>query len=111
MKGYRFYAEYSDKTEKNKTRLEGEHDGNVVAIMLDKDGRPISHMREHGIVYECIAAVHHHKNSGVAGTFVGREYKQNKLKRISEEKAREIHPRLFKWIEEAKELEKAYAKR
>lgn len=109
MKGYRFYVEYSDKTEKNKTRLEGNHNGNVVAIMLDENDRPISHVRESGIVYECIAAVHHHENSGVAGTFIGREYKQSKLKRVSEEKAREIHPRLFERLDETEELEKAYA--
>jgi len=91
MKGYRFYAEYEDKKAKRKDNPPPK---NVVALLLDK-GRPIGHWRRDTYFCECVSAVFYHANSGVCHGSVHDEYLRDNCKRISEAKAREIHPQMF----------------
>ena len=53
------------------------------------------------ICYEAIAAVFDWPNSPVAGTGVACDYLRHKCKRISEAKARIIHPALFERLDQS----------
>lgn len=91
MKYVRFYLEYGSKQNKRK----GIDEGNVLAL-IDTMGdgfRP----QYTGDAYtiECLAAVHFHPNSPVAGSSTTRDYLAETCKRIPEWKARQIHPTLF----------------
>jgi hypothetical protein len=50
--------------------------------------------------YEAIAGLFDRPNSPVAGTGVARDHLHQKCKRISEAKARTIHPALFERLDE-----------
>ncbi len=87
MTGYRFYLEHKSKAKKRKN----EHMGTVIAIdtnILDKYH-----------VYEGLTAVFDTPNSDVCWSGASREYLRANCKRISEEKARAIHPALFKRLD------------
>jgi len=92
MKGFKFFLEYENKTEKNKgTRKNpGNHSGNVVAVLDDT-----LRATKDGAHYDGIGAVFYTRNSGVGSTGVATKYLREKCKRISETQAREIHPNLF----------------
>lgn len=107
MKGFRFYLEYPNSTEKNKPHFEGDHEGNVLALVLDDDNSPLKHYDGRQWVYEAIGAVYHHSNSGVCGCSVNPQVLRERFKRISEEKAREIHPRLFQRLDNEDHYAKA----
>jgi len=92
MKGYRFYAEYKDA--KNKREGEPAPD-NVVAVFLDDNNRPIGFFRNSEYLYECEFSLFSHANSVVCSGSVHNEYLRDQCKRVSEAKAREIHPQLF----------------
>lgn len=93
MKGYRFYAEYDSPAAKR--RREG--NGNVVAVLLDEHGA------EYWIpgkpIMKCISAIFSHPNSPVASGGVHRGYLARKCRRVSEARAREIHPAMFAWLD------------
>ena len=89
MKGYRFYLEH----ESAKDKRAGKHSGNCFAVLLGKDGRPLR--QSDPKMVEGIGAVYEHPDSGVAGTSADRGFLREKCKRISESKAREVHPKLF----------------
>ena len=95
MKGYKFYLEYPNKTEKHKGTVKnpGNHSGNVLAVFNDifwgKDGW----------LYEAEGAVLFTSNSPVGSTSVSPGYIEEKCKRIPERLAREIHPELFKVLD------------
>ena len=85
MKGYTFYLEYETPADKRK----GKDSGNVCAVFGDwfySHGHPMR---------ECISAVYFHRNSATCGSSASAEYLRKNCKRISEAKARQIHPRLF----------------
>ena len=84
MNGIRFYLEFKDKSK----RKPG---GTVVAVLVLNG----SYWSSSTICYEAIAAVFDWPNAPVAGTGVARDYLRQKCKRISEVKARIIHPALF----------------
>lgn len=84
MKGIRFYAEFNDKSKR-------QPGGNVVAALVLNG----SYWSSATACYEAIAALFDQPNSPVAGTGVALDYLRQKCKRISEAKARRIHPALF----------------
>lgn len=92
MKGYRFFLEYPNKKEKNKATREklGNHSGNVIAASLDNPHLPT----------EGFAGIFDKPNSPVQWTTVGRIYISERCKNISEKTAREIHPELFKRLDD-----------
>ncbi len=90
MRDFRFYLDHDSVAAKRR----GEHAGNVTAIMPDSwyagpDGR----------CFEAVGAVYHHPDSPVATTGASRAYLRNQGKRISEAKARQIHPQLFAYLD------------
>ena len=93
MKGYRFYEEFDSSYKKRKRQ----GSGNVLALDIDpKTARPygwVDHNKRY--VMECTAAVFSHSNSGVAGTAVSDDVLRKNYRRITEKRAREIHPAMF----------------
>jgi hypothetical protein len=88
MKGYRFYLEHNSPQDKRK----GNDAGNVIAISTDIIGRDGD--------YEGLASVTSAPDSDVNWGNINIDYLEGYCKRISEEKAREIHPRLFARLDE-----------
>lgn len=90
MDGYTFYLEHRN----NRSKRKGEHAGNCIAV--------------YGEVYfichppiaqrECIAPLYNAPNSVCCGSAVALDILRERFKRVSEAKAREIHPRLFKYL-------------
>jgi len=96
MKGIRFYEEFTDKRKK-------ESEGNVVAIFLDTGHIETCQLnaKTHSVwyEYECLSATFFHPNSDVSVSSVSIDYLSDRCKRISEKKAREIHPKLFERLD------------
>jgi hypothetical protein len=94
MKGYRFYLEYPNSTEKKKATVKnlGNHKGNVVAVSF-QDYR-ILHF-EKDIQYDSFCAGTDHRNGYVVSGTCTEGYLRAVCKRIPENLARIIHPRLF----------------
>ena len=90
MNGIRFYLEFPNKS---KCRP-----GGTVVAALVLNG---SYWSSGTICYEAIAAVFDWPNSPVAGTGVALDYLRQKCKRISEAKARSIHPVLFERLDQS----------
>ena len=84
MTGIRFYAEFQD----NSKRQPG---GNVVAVLVLNG----AYWSSGKLCYEAVAALFEEPNAPVAGTGVALDYLREKCKRISEAKARAIHPELL----------------
>jgi hypothetical protein len=84
MKGIRFYLEFRDESKR-------QPGGTVVAALV------LNGMYPSGGVwcYEALAALFDQPDSPVAGTGVAHDYLRLKCKRISEGRARIIHPALF----------------
>jgi hypothetical protein len=85
MNGIRFYLDF--ETPRRKRR--GEHEGNVTAVFVGREHRCPDGSQE------AIGAVYYWPNSAVASTAVSRSWLTVCAKRISEARAREIHPALF----------------
>jgi hypothetical protein len=84
MNGIRFYEEFTDKSK----RKPG---GTVVAaLVLNR-----TYLSNEKVCYEAIAGLFDQPNSPVAGTGVALDYLRQRCRRISEIKARVIHPALF----------------
>lgn len=96
MKGYRFYEEFDSSYKKRKRQ----GNGNVLALDIDEYGRPYYGGRGD---MSCTAAVYSHPNSAVAGCQVSRDCLRLKHRRVTEARAREIHPRLFAWLDSFEE--------
>lgn len=90
MKGYRFYEEIENKGKKDE-----KSNGNVIALFLDENNDPTSYPYGPKQVWSGLGAVYFHENSPVSVTGISPDYLREDCKRVSEEKAREIHPRLF----------------
>ena len=95
MKGYRFYEELENKGRKGERSA-----GNVVALILEQDERghwwPI-YMPTFAV--ECICGLFAEPNSPVCGGQTARSYLWDKCRRVSEKRAREIHPALFEYLD------------
>ena len=89
MNGIRFYLEFTDKSKRQA--------GGTVVAALVLNG---SYWNSGTICYEALAAVFDWPNSPVAGTGVACDYLRQKCRRISEAKARTIHPALFERLEQ-----------
>jgi hypothetical protein len=87
MNGVRFYEEFSSKRR-------GVSEGNVVAVLVANGWSP-----GYGRIYDAIVAPFEHTNCPPCGGSVSTEYLRLKCKRVSEARAREIHPRLFTMLE------------
>jgi len=104
VKGYRFYEELE-----NKGRKSEKSQGTVVAALLRECGRGwnfiyVPPMRRAGGgrfvgVVECISALFGEPNSPVCGGQTTDDYLWNSCRRISEKRAREVHPRLFEYLD------------
>jgi hypothetical protein len=97
MKGYRFYEEFDSSYKKRKHQ----GSGNVLALDLDcETGRPYGWVDAQGrYVMECTAAVLSESNSPVCGTAVSRDVLAKNYRKISEAKARQIHPAMFAFLD------------
>ena len=93
MKGYRFYLEFDSTADKRK----GVARGKCMAVLLGKDGKPLR--QSDPKMVECIAGVYDQHDSVCGGTSASRDYLRKNCKRVSENKAREIHPSLLKYLE------------
>ena len=98
MKGWRFYEEYKTKKRKVPT-------GNVIAVDTTQSEYPIFSFGVNGVGCDvryqrgCISAVTYESNAPVCSSSVAVDYLQILCKRISEPKARKIHPKLFDYLE------------
>ena len=93
MKNIRFYQEFTDVRKTKPT-------GNVIAVSTDKRGYPDYFNYGNGKVsVECASAIYFEPNSEVTGDSVSRDYLKENTKRISEAKARKIHPKLFEYLD------------
>ena len=101
MNGIRFYEDFESKHDK---RHNISH-GSVIAAIIENGIHWSQTYDENGKVkplacYECISAVFFHPNSDVCGTSVALDYLSECCKRISEKRAREIHPNLFVYLDD-----------
>jgi hypothetical protein len=98
MRGIRFYEEFIDKRR-------GESAGTVVAVLLDKYQRPYTHWSEAankscgGWVVDVISGMFDVCNSEVGVGSASPDYLREWCKRISEKRARAIHPQLFVYLD------------
>ena len=98
MKGWRFYEEYKSTKRKVST-------GNVIAVDTTQRLYPMLSYGIYGVglygQYQCacISAWYEEPNSPVCCGATAVKYIQRRCKRISEAKAREIHPKLFEYLE------------
>jgi hypothetical protein len=90
MSGICFYLEFSDKSRRRSA-------GTIVAALVCNG----LYWSSGTICYEAIAAVFDWPNSPVAGTGVAFDYLRQKCRRISEAKARAIHPALFERLDQS----------
>ena len=98
MNGYRFYLEFDSKAAKRKSGRENTgHTGNCLALAADRE---FTYIMNGGIFTEGLTAVYFSPNSPVNWSSVHWDYLREKCKRISESKAREIHPELFQRLDE-----------
>lgn len=90
MRGYRFFEEFNDEGRRNSS-------GNVIA--LDMHGE--SFVQEGGVCYRALCAFPDpgEPNRPVFERLFNAEYLGSRCRRISEDRAREIHPRLFKVLD------------
>lgn len=83
MKDYTFYQEFADKSKSQPT-------GNCIAVF----GPTSNHSRE------AIAGIYETANSPCSSCGVSVEHLKTKCKRVTEEKARRYHPKLFNYLEQ-----------
>jgi hypothetical protein len=82
MKGIRFYEEFTNKRK-------GLSAGNAVAVgESNRNG-----------TFEAIVPLYDQPNSPVASGSISNEYLFEKCKRVSEARAREVHPNLFEYLD------------
>lgn len=93
MKGWRFYKEF--KTNKRKVPT-----GNVVAVNTTVGMWAVPPFGPNAQYrYECVSALFNEHNSPVCSGAVSVGHIEKRCKRISEAKARKIHPKLFEYLE------------
>lgn len=99
MKGFHFFLEYpTEKARRKATRAKiGDHSGTVLAAPVwgERSWVPGKDM-----VFECVSAVQDIPNSPVCGSQCSVGYLREKCLRISEAQAKEIHPKLFIYLQD-----------
>jgi hypothetical protein len=95
MKGYRFYLEFDSPAAKRK----GRHQGTVFALSTDS---PRFHSKSAlgGVCQEGVGSVYDAPNSAVCSCSTSLQRLREDCKAISEKQAREIHPRLFEYLDQ-----------
>jgi hypothetical protein len=91
MQGYRFFEEYTDDRRAQSA-------GNVIAIHIDGD----SFVQEGGICYGALCADDEStpvRNAPILARLFNAEYLGTHCRRISEARARVIHPKLFEYLD------------
>ena len=90
MRGYNFFEEYRDEAMVASS-------GNVIAI--DIGGGPF--VQDGGVCFKAVAPAPEHQvpNSPVRMILFNAEYLGMRCRPVSEERAREIHPKLFEYLE------------
>ena len=99
MKGVTFYLEYPNKTaKKNSTKKDNypNNSGNVIAVFSDDEGNRF-YLPDNQSV-ECACGLWERPNSPVCGSSVSLEYLSERCKRISEAVAKQIHPKMFAYL-------------
>lgn len=86
MRGIKFYEEFINKRK-------GESAGNCVAVFSDIE------MRNPDGTFSGVGAIYDHPNSPVASTGVAHAVLEKIFKRVSERRAREVHPELFRYLD------------
>lgn len=106
MLGYRFYLESDSPQQKRRD----EHSGNVIAIMLYKNGRGRWEVVRDQAGGELLSfhAVYFHADSAVCSGQVSWDYLRENCRRIPEAMAREIHPAMFTHIAYCEKIERQY---
>ena len=94
MKGIRFFEELEHKNRKAE-----QSQGNVIAMLIGSGFWRQYASGDRSYHYECVGAVFYHPNSQCAGTSAQDEYLRGDCRRISEARAREIHPALFEYLD------------
>jgi hypothetical protein len=89
LNGIRFYEEFEDKSKRKS--------GGTVVAALVLNG---TYRSSGKVCWEALAGLFDHPNSPVAGTGVALDYLRQKCKRISQIKARAIHPALFQRLDQ-----------
>lgn len=92
MTGVRFYHEFLNPRRTISA-------GTVIAVAFNNCIPPTDEL-------ECISAVYYEPNSPVASGAVSQSFLRKWCKRISENEARQIHPRLFEYLNEAERTAK-----
>ena len=102
MKGIRFFLEYPSLKDKKKATVKepGNHEGNVLALILDTGRVEQKADKTLNIVHDAIGALLFKSNSPVCSTGVCNEYLKERCKRIPESLAREIHTELFDYLDD-----------
>lgn len=90
MKGYRFYLEHLNSSYKRKSV----DNGNVIAIQPDN-----SWWSGNDYMVDAVGTVFSTPNSPVQSCNASWDYIHKYCKRISEKRAREIHPALFEYLD------------
>lgn len=88
MKGIRFYLEFDSARAKRR----GEHSGNCLAVLAANGTNGAGD-------YDAILAPYSRPNCSPCSGGVSREYLRLQCKRISEARAREVHPALFTMVD------------
>lgn len=95
MKGIRFYLEHNS----NKDKRKGNHNGNVFAGFITDGGLFQGTISKGEVMVEGLGALYFEPNSPVCVTSASLSYLRYNCKRISEQQARQIHPKLFERLE------------
>ena len=79
----------------------GNHSGNVIAVSTCREQWWLSATGDGAKRWmaECFSAVQDIPNNPVCGSSCSFEYLRESCKRISENQAREIHPKLFQYLD------------
>jgi hypothetical protein len=98
MKGYWFYLKYESPEDKAK----GVHSGNCLAVLFKHTGwkkRRETFQSGGSLLVRCYAPCFRYPNAPCVPAAVAIHYLNSRCKRITEKRAREVHPKLFERIE------------
>lgn len=94
MKDLRFYLEHGSPADKRRKN----HNGNVFARFLDIAPRPAASGDD--LMVEGVGAAYDRANAAVTTASASTSYLLKNCTRISEARAREIHPNLFSLLDD-----------
>jgi len=95
VKGIRFYEELTDKGCKAE-----KSNGTVIAVFYKQYWHG-----EHDLLFQAVSGLFSEPNTPVCGSSVSQSYLADHCRRVSEARAREIHPKLFEYLERGQSYE------